>query len=165
MTAWLANVQARWQQLTAAEQRALRVGAVVLLPLLGWALLWQPAHEAVTRLQRSVPLLRAHAAAMAAQALEIQTLRQRAQLAVVSGEALRRIVADAAAPLGEVSVEMQGANTLRLAGERVPYAAWLHLLRELDETHHLRVSMLNLQAGTAPGLVKLDALLTNGVED
>lgn len=165
MSAALNGLKARWQRLTAAEQRTVRWGALVLLPLLWWALLWQPAHDAVARLHNTVPVMRANESAMQAQALEIQSLRQHAQPAALSGEALRRIVADAALPLGEVNVEMQGSNTVRVSGEQLNYAAWLKLLRELDRAHHLRVITLTLQAAASPGLVKADALLTNGAED
>lgn len=167
MKTWLETARIRWQQFTAAEQRTVRWGAVILLPLLAWALLWQPAHRAVARLQVTVPQLRAQHAAMQAQALEMQSLRQRAQPASLSGETLRRAVAEAAAAtaLGEANLETQGANEVRLTAESVDYARWLALLRALNEAHHVRVSGLTLTAGATPGLVKVDAVLTSGAEN
>jgi len=40
-----------WDTLSATEQKTVKRGAWVLVPLLMYGLLWQPAHEALPKLQ------------------------------------------------------------------------------------------------------------------
>lgn len=158
--------RARWAGLSASEQRAVKWCVGIVSPLLFYAMLWQPAHTGVARLQQSVPQLRAQYAQVQAQAVEIQTLRQRAQPAALEGDALKRIVESAAAATGLVfpvmTVELAEKNEVRIRTENIEFVRWLRFLRELENTHHIRVSSLTTSATPTQGMVKISAVLNNG---
>jgi len=167
--AQLEVLRAHWAALSASEQRMLKLGALIVLPVLFYLLMWQPAHSAVERLQQSVPQQRAQLVQMQAQAVEVQTLRHGAKPAVIEGDALKRIVQGAVEAAGwgapAVMVELAEKNEVRVNAEGIEFARWLALLRDLENTHHIRVSALTLSASSAPGMVKVNAVISNGAAE
>ncbi|MEQ1532324.1 MAG: type II secretion system protein M [Sideroxydans sp.] len=161
-----AQLHARWTALTASEQRMLTWGAAIVLPASFYILLWQPAHSAVAKLQRSVPQQRAALLQMQAQAVEVQTLRQGTHLAVVEGDALRQLVNVAVEGAGwaapNVTVELAEKNEVRISAESLEFARWMKFLHELETTHHLRASSLTVSVLPTAGMVKVNAVVSNG---
>ncbi len=164
---WL-KVKARWDGLSASEQRTLTWGACVLLPILSYFLLWQPAHSALDKLHKGLPLLRSQLAQMKVRSDEVQVLRQRAQPAVPDGAAMKKIVEDAASREGWAApaflLELTEQNDVRVMAESVPFSRWLHFLRELETTHHIRVATISVTPSSAQGVVKASGTLTSGAE-
>lgn len=162
----IAQLKARhWDTLSASEQKTVTRGAWLLLPLLAWGLLWQPAHEALPKLQSSLPQLRTQADQMQSLAGQAQTLRQQAQLAVLDSDALKLAVEksakDAALPL---QVTLGEQNSVRISADSIAFAQWLQWQHTLESTQHIRVSSAMLVASPEPGMVKLQATLTNGAD-
>ncbi len=164
---WL-KAKARWDSLSASEQRTLTWGACILLPILAYVALWQPAHGALDKLHRNLPLLRSQLAQMKVQSDEVQSLRQHAQPAVPDGAAMKKIVEDAAAREGWAApaflLELTEQNDVRIVVESVPFSRWLHFLRELEATHHIRVATISVSPSSAQGVVKVSGTLTSGAE-
>lgn len=157
--------RAHWDTLSAAEQKTVRRGAGILLPLMAWGMLWQPAHEALPKLQAALPLLRAQAAQMSMQASEVQTLRQRAQLAVLDSEALRSAVERSAGEAGlSFVVTPAEQNSVHISAEALAFDQWLQWLHTLQSTQHIRISMAMLSASPVPGKIKVQATLSNGAD-
>lgn len=151
-----------WNTLSAAEQKTLLRGAWILLPLLLYAILWQPAHEALPKLHTDLPRLRAQVDQMEHLARQVQSLRQQAQPAVLDSPALHQAVQKAATAAGLPLQVMPGErNSVLVSADNIAFAAWLNWLRELEHTQHLRVASAMLSAGEA-GMVKLQVTLTNG---
>lgn len=166
MKALLARLKARhWDVLGATEQKTVIRGAWILLPLLMYGLLWQPAHQALPKLQTALPQLRAQAAQMQSLAGQVQSLRQQAQLAVLDSDALKIAVEKAASeanlPLQIVPGE---PNSVRISADSVPFGQWLQWQRSLEQTQHIRVSSAMLVATAETGMVKVQATLTNGAD-
>ncbi|ADE10730.1 type II secretion system protein GspM [Sideroxydans lithotrophicus] len=166
MKALLARLKARhWDVLGATEQKTVIRGAWILLPLLMYGLLWQPAHQALPKLQTALPQLRAQAAQMQSLAGQVQSLRQQAQPAVLDSDALKIAVEKAASeanlPLQIVPGE---PNSVRISADSIAFAQWLQWQRSLEQTHHIRVSSAMLVATTETGMVKVQATLTNGAD-
>ncbi len=156
---------AHWDTLSAAEQQTIRRGAWVLLPLLAWGLLWQPVHESLPKLQTELPRLRAQADQMQALAGQAQSLRQQAQLAVLDSDALKAAVDKAAKEANLPLLVTPGEqNSVRISAESIPFAQWLQWLHTLESTQHIRVGSAMLSASTEPGMVKVQATLTNGAD-
>jgi general secretion pathway protein M len=154
-----------WDTLSATEQKTVQRGAWVLLPLLAWGLLWQPAHEALPKLQQTLPHMRAQADQMQALAGQAQTLRQQAQLAVLDSEALRSAVEKAAKEDNLPLLVTPGEqNSVRISAESLSFAQWLQWQRMLENTQHIRVSAAMLAATAEPGMVRVQATLTNGAD-
>lgn len=164
----VSNLRARWNALSASEQRTLSWGMWVLLPVLAYAVLWQPAHSAVSKLHQSLPPLRAQLVQMRAQSDEVQTLRQQAKPAVLDGAAMKKIVEIAAVREGWAApaflLELTEQNDVRIVAESIPFARWMHFLRELETTHHIRVGTLSITPSSAQGVVKVSGTLTNSAE-
>ncbi len=154
-----------WDTLSGSEQKTVVRGAWLLLPLLLYGLLWQPAHEALPKLQAALPLLRAQADQMQALAGQAQSLRQQAQLAVMDSDALRIAVEKSAQAAGLPLLVTPGEqNSVRISADSIAFAQWLQWQRTLETTQHVRVASAMLVAAPEPGMVKVQATLTNGAD-
>ena len=154
-----------WDTLSATEQKTILRGAWILLPLLMYGLLWQPAHEALPKLQAALPQLRAQAVQMQALAGQAQSLRQQAQLAVLDSDALKTAVEKSAKAANLPLLITPGEqNSVRISADSIAFAQWLQWQRTLESTQHIRVSSAMLVASPEPGMVKVQATLTNGAD-
>ena len=160
----IAQLKAKhWDALSATEQKTVLRGAWVLLPLLAYGLLWQPAHQALPKLQTALPQLRAQADQMQSLAGQAQSLRQQAQLAVLDSDALKIAVEKSAQAASLPLVVTPGEqNSVRISAESLGFAQWLQWQHTLETTQHIRVSSAMLVASSEPGMVKVQATLTNG---
>lgn len=154
-----------WDKLSATEQKTVTRGAWVLVPLLVYGLLWQPAHDALPRLQATLPQLRAQADQMQSLAEQAQSLRQQAQLAVLDSDALKTAVEKSAKLANLPLVVVPGErNSVRISADNVEFARWLQWLQTLEASQHLRILSAMLVASPEAGMVKVQATLTNGAD-
>jgi len=165
----LMQMKSRWATLTASEQNMVKWGATVVLPILFYLILWQPAHTNVAKLQMSVPQLRAQLSQIQAQAVEVQTLRQGAHQAVSVGDALRHSVTSVAEAAGWAApmfvIEQAEKQAVRVTAENIAFASWVKFLRELDNAHHIRADSLTVTPSSTSGMVKVNATLVNGAAE
>jgi general secretion pathway protein M len=161
-----ARLKARhWDVLSATEQKTVTRGAWILVPLLMYALLWQPAHQALPKLQIALPQLRAQAEQMQSLAGQTQTLRQQAQLAVLDSDALKTAVEKSAKEANLPILVVPGEpNSVRISADSISFAQWLQWQRSLEQTQHIRVSSAMLAATPEAGMIKMQATLTNGAD-
>jgi general secretion pathway protein M len=166
MKKMIARLRTRhWDTLSASEQKTVKRGAWVLLPLLAYGLLWQPAHEALPRLQTTLPQLRAQADQMQTLAGQAQSLRQQPQLAVLDGDALKTAVERSAQAANLPLLVTPGEqNSVRISAESIAFAQWLQWQHALESTQHIRVASAMLAASPEPGMVRVQATLTNGAD-
>ncbi len=154
-----------WDTLSATEQKTILRSAWILVPLLMYGLLWQPAHEALPKLQAALPQLRAQADQMQALAGQAQSLRQQPQLAVLDSDALKiaveRSAKEANLPLLVVPGEQ---NSVRISADSIAFAQWLQWQHTLESAQHIRVASAMLVASPEPGMVRVQATLTNGAD-
>ena len=153
--------QAFWQQRSPAERRTLSIGGGVLLLALLYALLWYPLSQERQRLKTSLPQLRATAALMQVQAQEVARLRQLP--AQTSTADLRSAIDKATAgnPLGApLELMPLDAGRMRVSTSAVSFDAWVAWVKALQAEHGVRVESASVSALTAPGLVKVQAVLT-----
>lgn len=154
-----------WDTLSATEQKTILRGAWILVPLLMYGLLWQPAHVALPKLQAALPQLRAQADQMQALAGQAQSLRQRAQIAVLDSDALAIAVEKSAKEANLPLLVVPGEqNSVRISADSIAFAQWLQWQRTLESTQHIRVASAMLVASPEPGMVKVQATLTNGAD-
>lgn len=154
-----------WDTLSATEQKTILRGAWILVPLLMYGLLWQPVHQALPKLQAALPQLRAQVDQMQSLAGQVQSLRQKAQLAVLDGDALKVAVEKSAQAAGlPLQVVPGEQNSVRISAESIQFAHWLQWQHALELNQHIRVSTAMLVASPEPGMVKVQATLTNGAD-
>ena len=82
-----------------------------------YGLLWQPAHQALPKLQAALPQLRAQADQMQSLAGQVQSLRQKAQLAVLDSDALK-IVVEKSAQAANLPLAGRAGRTEQRAHQR-----------------------------------------------
>ncbi len=142
------------------------LAAIVLLPIIYYFLLWQPAHRAVAKLHNTLPALQLQSVKLSAQAAEVEALRHRPQLAALDASVLKTSIEDLALRLqlraSITTLEAQEPNGVRIACDSVSFAAWLDFLRDLQQEQHIRASSISITATPQVGMVKINATLTNG---
>lgn len=156
-----------WDSRPVRERRTLAAGAAVLAPVAAYFLLWQPAHDGIARLEKTLPLMRLQAAQMQRQAAEVDALRQRAQLALLNPSAMKTAIENSATLFqlrGAIeSLDSVEPNGVRVNFSSVSYAKWLDWMRALQRDQHIRVDTLSVAPLQTEGMVKISATLVNGV--
>lgn len=165
-TLWQSWLARYWPVRTVQERRAILAAAVVVVPALFYLLLWHPAHVAVEKLQRSVPKLHAQAARLQEQAVEAEALRHRSQPALLDAGNLKTTIEESAQRQllrdSISSLTVQDGNTVRITLDSVSFAQWLKWLHELQREQHIRADSVSVAALPQPGMVSVNATLTNG---
>jgi len=163
---WSLLLARYWLARALHERRTILVGAAVVLPILFYLLLWNPAHVAVEKLQRSVPDLRAQAARLQEQAAEVEALRHRAQAAAPDEKNMKAAIEESAQRLllreSIKSLTVQDSNTVRITLDSVSFAQWLKWLHQLQREQNIRAESVAVAALPQPGLVEISATLTQG---
>ena len=166
-TRWQEFKKSAWDKRPAQERRILGIAAGALAPVVFYFLLWQPAHDAVTKLEKALPLMRMQATLLKREATEVETLRQRAQPALLNSAAMKTAIENSATSFqlrGAIeSLESMEPNGVRMAMSSVSYAKWLNWMRSLQRDQHIRVDTLSVVALPSEGMVKISATLVNGV--
>ncbi len=165
---WRTFRKVAWDSRQPRERQAIGTAARFALPILAYLLLWQPAHGAVSKLGTMLPVMRTEAAQMRQQAEEADLLRQQSQPAVLDSIALKASVEKSAAQFHlRDALERLDAlepNGVRAEFSSVSYAQWLRWVRTLQQEQHIRIESLDITALPTPGMVKINATLTNGSE-
>ena len=163
---WLAFKKHYWDSRALRERQALTMAALILTPLLAYAVLWQPAHRAVAKLRPGVAGMRMQAAQLQVQATEVEMLRHHPKPAVFDAAALQAAVAASAErhQLREAltTIDAQPPNAVRITLASVSFAQWLRWLRALQQEQHIRADSIGIAALPQTGMVKISATLING---
>jgi type II secretory pathway component PulM len=142
------------------------MGVGVILPLLTYFLLWQPAHDAIKKLSSTLPQLRLQAEQMRHAGTLVEEMRHRPQLAVMDAVSVKAAIEESATrnQLREAltTIAAQEPNGVRITLVSISFEKWLHWLRELQESQHIRVDSLSITHLAEPGMVAVRATLTNG---
>lgn len=163
---WLAFKKRHWDGRVARERRAIALAVLALSPLLAYFLLWQPAHVANTRLRADVPVMRAQAVRLHAQAGEVEMLRHSPHPAVLDANALKLAV-EASAVRHQMreaitTLDAQEPRAVRITFSSVSFEQWLHWLRDLQQEQHVRAESAGIAALPQAGMVRVSATLVNG---
>lgn len=167
MKAYFKTLQQRhWDTRMLHERRVILIGASLVLPLLLYFLLWQPAHEAVGKLHTRLPQLRMQTEQMRRAATQVEELRHRPQLAVMDAAAVKTVIEESATRhqlfSSLTTITAQEPNGARITLTAVSFEKWLIWLRELQTLQHLRVDFVTITKLAEPGMVAIRATLTNG---
>lgn len=166
---WQEFRQSSWDSRPLQERRILSIAFIVLMPVVIYFLLWQPAHTAIVRLNKTLPTLRMQDALMKRQAAEASLLLQRSQPAILNPAAMKIAIENSAANFQlRNSIEaLDGVepNGVRIIFSSVSYAKWLKWMHNLQQEQHIRVETLNVVALQSAGMVKISATLVNGVNN
>ena len=163
---WLTFKKRHWDARAANERRTISLGALFLAPLIAYFLLWQPAHVANAKLHASIPAMRAQAAHLRAEAIEVETVRHLPHPAVIDANALKIAVEESAVRhqirTSIASIDAQPPNAVRVTLIAVSFEQWLNWLRSLQQEQHIRVESTGIVPLPQTGMVKINATLING---
>ena len=155
-----------WDTRQQHERRGITIGALFVLPLLAYFLLWQPAHDAVGKLREKLPQLRMQTEQMRHAALQAEEIRHRPQLAVMDALAVKTAIEESATRLqlrdALTTIAAQEPNGARITLTSVSFEKWLIWLRELQQSQHIRIDSVAVTPLSEPGMVAVRATLTNG---
>ena len=158
--------QQHWDARAQNERRAITIGALFILPLFAYFLLWQPAHDAVGKLRKNLPKLQIQAEQMRLAAGQVEAMRHRPQLAVIDATAVKNAVEESASrhQLRDAltTIVAQEPNAVRITLNAVSFEKWLAWLRELQGSQHIRIDSASVTPLSDPGMVAVSATLTNG---
>jgi len=158
LRAWLAGREPR--------ERVLLVGGSVVATLLVlYALVWSPISTEADRLSRSLPKLRADAAAFGREAAEAERLRATTQsrpapkpLAIAVQESAPRFNVQTAIK----SVQALGPDRAQVAMGPVSFDSLMLWLGDLAQSAGITVETLQLSSLAEPGKVAVDGLVLRG---
>ncbi len=152
-----------WRVRSEREKWTLMLGALFLLVSLLYALVWQPADKARTRLRAALPQLRLQAALMHRQAMEIHRLQNSLRTPTAAIDIKSELEASARhhhldTQLSVLTVD--AAGNAQLTMNAVPFAQWIAWLGDLQQQNHILLQSGHIQALGQPGMVRINATLT-----
>jgi general secretion pathway protein M len=159
------SLQAYWAGLQSRERHTLIAGALALILLLGYALVWEPYQSELKRLRQSVAEQEQLLAWMEQAAAEVAQLRRSAPARSASRQPLLTLVDTTARQRG-----LGGAlKRVQPDGEAVQVwleqAAFDEVLRWVDglaRSHGIRVNGMVVERAEASGLVNARLVLEGG---
>lgn len=155
-----------WATRSQNERRSIVAGGALLLPLLGYFIFWQPAHDAVKKLHHNLPQLHIQTEQIRQAAVKVEEMRHRPQIATLDASAVTAAI-DESATRHQLralftTLSAQEPNGTRLTASSISFEKWISWLRELEQSQHIRVDSLSITPLAQPGMVAVRATLTNG---
>jgi len=157
---WRERFDAFWNARNPREQAILGGGAVLLVLVFGYLVLWEPAADGRARLQRNLPQLRADLA-------EMETLAQEARGLAASpaptlrGDALTQALQDSLGQHGlkATRVAPTGDNAVQVQLDKAPFGAVAGWLQDVRAQQRLKVADARIAYVGATALVNVTATL------
>ncbi|WP_454765266.1 type II secretion system protein M [Cupriavidus campinensis] len=157
---WRERFDAFWNARNPREQAILGGGAVLLVLVFGYLVLWEPAADGRARLQRNLPQLRADLA-------EMETLAQEARGLAASpaptlrGDALTQALQDSLGQHGlkATRVAPTGDNAVQVQLDKAPFGAVAGWLQDVRAQQRLKVADARIAYVGATAVVNVTATL------
>jgi general secretion pathway protein M len=161
-----AFIKKHWLSRPSSERQMLAFATAILLPILAYLVLWQPAHTVVKKLNLNLPVMRAQALQLQAQAAEVARLRHLPKPAVLNAQSLKSAI-EAALTRYQMrdaisTLDTQEPNAVQISLAAVSFEQWLYFLQELQQEQHVRAESITIAALPQPGMIKISATLSNG---
>ncbi len=153
-----------WRERTLRERAVLAALAALLLVLLGYGLLWQPASNNIGQLQQELPLLRSELARMQAMAGELAASRSRTAVAVPVGADLQAALQQSLQEMGlsgqKLATRTDGRITLEW--HDAPFSRMADWLDQARQKWRVRMVEGHVERTTHPGDVNARLVLRGG---
>jgi general secretion pathway protein M len=151
-----------WAERIPRERAMLLAGGAVVLAIIVFLLLIEPAYKGIGRLERSLPQQRAGAAELESLISEVKSLRSRPQVASVSAGDVRGAVDTSLARAGikAARVVPLSDGDLQLTFSDVPYGSWAPWLAGIERELGARATLVTITArDKTPGNVDAELAL------
>ncbi len=151
-----------WNSLQSRERLVVGVGAVILLALLGYGVVWAPVQRDLSNLRTDVPKQRTQLALMRVQAKQVTQLRSSAPAKIASGNLLTKLEQSAQnrGLRGNIThMKPDETNAVHLSLDCVDFNALLRWLKELQTQNGIRPETATITSQPDPGLVNARLLM------
>ena len=157
---WREQFDAFWNARNPREQAILGGGAVVLVLVFGYLLLWEPASIERARLTRNLPVLRANLAEMETLAQEARGLSAN-RAPTLRGDALTQALQDSLAQHGLKATRLMatGDNATQVQLDKAPFGSVAGWLQDVRLQQRLKVTDAHISYVGATALVNVTATL------
>lgn len=166
-TRWKDLRSKHWNGRPVQEKKIIILASTILIPVIFYFFLWQPAHSAVTKLRNTLPILQAQSIKMNNQASEVDSLRHRPVLAALDSVSLKSSIIDSATRHQVYNsityLDATKANGVRITSDEISFSALISWLHDLEIEQHIRPDSISISALPQSGMVKINATLTNGI--
>jgi general secretion pathway protein M len=152
-----------WNSLQSRERLIVGIGAVILLALLGYGIVWAPVQRDLSNLRINVPKQHTQLALMRVQAKQVAQLRGSAPAKIASGNLLTQLEQSAQnRGLREhiTRMEPDETNSVRLSLDSVDFNALLRWLKELQTQNGIRTETATITAQSDAGSVNARLLMS-----
>lgn len=156
-----------WHNLQPREQRILLGGAVALLLLMLYALVWDPYQQEMSRLRDSVSAKRLDLQTMQQAAAEIEALRHGGAGGVLpAGQSIMALV-DGSSKQFNISagikrIQPEGERSVKVWAEQVPFDDLIRWLDDLQKRSGIAVHTISIERQEVAGLVNVRMELRGG---
>ena len=153
-----------WRERSLRERAVLAALAALVLALLGYALLWQPAMDNVERLQQELPLMRSEWARMQAMAAELAASRSRTATVVPTGADLQAALQQSLQEMGLSAQKLTARPDGRITLEwhDAPFSRMADWLDQARQKWRVRVVEGHVERTLHPGDVNARLVLRGG---
>jgi len=153
-----------WRERSLRERAVLAALAALVLALLGYALLWQPAMDNVERLQQELPLMRSEWARMQAMAAELAASRSRTATVVPAGADLQAALQQSLQEMGLSAQKLTARPDGRITLEwhDAPFSRMADWLDQARQKWRVRVVEGHVERTAHPGDVNARLVLRGG---
>jgi general secretion pathway protein M len=153
-----------WRERTLRERAVLAVLAALLLALMGYGVLWQPAADNSARLQRELPQMRSELARMQAMAAELAASKRSTPVAVPVGADLQAALQQSLQEMGlsgqKLATRPDGRITLEW--HDAPFSRMADWLDQARQKWRVRVVEGHVERTLHPGDVNARLVLRGG---
>jgi len=158
-----------FKQLTLREQQTLLVGALVLVFIIVYFLVWEPLVKERAYLEQTVLVQKENLRWMQAAAVEIEQLRQplnSATSAIKNKPSLLSLI-DRSSRQGvlkkvEKRIEPKGEQEVRVTFKAISFTDFVQWLAQLANNHQIVVKIISIESLSTPDQVKINVTLNNG---
>lgn len=156
-----------WHNLQPREQRILLGGAVALLLLMLYALVWDPYQQEMRRLRDAVSAKRLDLQTMQQAAIEIEALRRGgAGGALPAGQSIMALVDGSSKQFsigaGIKRIQPEGERAVKVWAEQVPFDDLIRWLDDLQKKSGIAVHTISIERQEVAGLVNVRMELRGG---
>jgi general secretion pathway protein M len=151
-----------WAERAPRERMILGVGGTVLLIVVLYLVLIEPAWSGIGRLERSLPQQRAQAAELDALLGEVKAMKSRPQVAMVSPSEVKGAIETSLARSGLKAARMVPLSDgdMQLTFANVPYGTWASWLAGIERELGARtISLVVTGKDATPGNVDAELAL------
>lgn len=150
-----------WNERAPREKLILSVGGIVLLLVLFYLFLIEPAAQGITRLERGLPQQRQQSAQLEALLSEVRNLKSRTSAATISAAEARTAIEKslAGAGLKAARIVPLSDGDLQISFANVSFSSWSTWLSNIEREIGARATNVTANATATPGNADIEVAL------